>query len=73
RGKPGQAIGLNYTADVLTGSVTLSFQGAEGILWQKTLTVSETSRVEVTVERGGDYEVLAFIERFDGSYNLSWD
>jgi hypothetical protein len=73
RGKPGQTIGINYTMEVLTGSVTLIFQGAEGILWQKTFTASETSRVEVTVERGGDYEVLAFIERFDGSYNLSWD
>lgn len=71
--RAGQTVGINYAVTVLTGSVTLVFQGAGGILWQKTFTASETNRVPVTVQQGGTYEVLAFTDRFDGSYNLSWD
>lgn len=71
--RPGETVGVNYAIHVLTGSVTLVFQGAEGVLWQQTFTVSETNRAAVTAPRGGVYEVLVFTERFDGSYDLSWD
>lgn len=71
--RPGQTVGINYSVTVLAGSVMLVFQGAEGILWQKTFTASETSRVPVTVQQGGSYEVLAFTENFNGSYDLAWD
>ncbi len=71
--RSGETVGVNYAIHVLTGSVTLVFQGAEGVLWQQTFTVSETNRAAVTASRGGVYEVLVFTERFDGSYDLSWD
>lgn len=71
--RAGQTVGINYSVTVLAGSVTLIFQGAEGILWQKTFTASEASRVPVTVQQGGAYEVLAFTDRFNGSYDLFWD
>jgi hypothetical protein len=45
----------------------------EGILWQKTFTTGETNRVPVTVQQGGTYEVLAFTDNFNGSYDLTWD
>lgn len=71
--RPGETVGINYGITVLAGSVTLVFQGPEGILWQKTFTASETNRAQVTVQTGGSYEVLAFTEAFNGSYDLSWD
>jgi hypothetical protein len=71
--RPGQTVGINYVVTVLDGSVTLIFQGAEGILWQKTFTTSESNRVPVTVQQGGAYEVLAFTDNFNGSYDLTWD
>lgn len=71
--RPGKVVGINYTITLVTGSVTLTLQGAEGALWQKTFTASETGRAEVTVQQGGTYEIVAQIERFDGNYGLSWD
>ncbi|MBI5668156.1 MAG: hypothetical protein HZC41_09110 [Chloroflexi bacterium] len=71
--RPGETVGINYAVTVLAGTVTLVFQGPEGILWQKTFTASEADRAEVTVQTGGNYEVLAFTDRFNGSYDLSWD
>lgn len=71
--RPGETVGINYAVTVLGGSVTLVFQGPEGILWQKTFTASEADRAQVTVQTGGSYEVLAFTDRFNGSYDLTWD
>ena len=70
--RAGSTVGINYAVTVQGGSAMLVFQGAEGILWQQTFTASDTGRAEVTVTQGGAYELLAFTERFDGSYNISW-
>lgn len=71
--RPGKTIGVNYAITLIRGSVKLTLQGAEGVLWQQTFTASETGRAEVTVQQGGIYEILAQIENFDGNYALGWD
>lgn len=71
--RPGKTVGVNYTITLVRGSVKLTLQGAEGVLWQQTFTASETGRAEVTVQQGGTYEILAQIENFDGNYALGWD
>ena len=71
--RPGKTVGVNYTITLIRGSVTLTLQGAEGVLWQQTFTATETGRAEVTVQQGGTYEILAQVENFDGNYALGWD
>jgi hypothetical protein len=70
--RPNATIGVNYTVNVITGSVTFTLQGPDGVLWQKTITATENTRVEVVVQQGGLYEVLVDINNFDGNYSLSW-
>lgn len=69
----GKTVGVNYAIVVTLGSVTVTLQGAEGVLWQKTFTTSETGRTEVVIPQGGTYEILATSDRLEGSYDLSWD
>lgn len=68
----GKTISLNYAITMTSGSVTLTMQGPDGVVWQKTFTTSETGRIDVTVQQGGAYDVMAHTERFAGSYQLSW-
>lgn len=68
----GKTIGLNYVVTMTSGSVTLTMQGPDGVVWQKTFTASETGRIEVTVQQAGDYDVMAHTDRFAGNYQLSW-
>jgi hypothetical protein len=58
---------------ITSGTINLTLQGPDGVVWQKTLTASETSRVEVPIKLGGTYEILVQIDRFDGNYSVSWD
>ena len=55
------------------GSVTLTMQGPDGAVWQKTFTASETGRIEVVVKQSGAYDVMAQTDHFEGNYQLSWD
>jgi uncharacterized lipoprotein len=71
--RDGDTIGVNYAVTLITGTVSFTLQGPDGVVWQKTLTISETSRAEVTVTQGGKYEILVQLDRFDGNYNVSWD
>ena len=71
--RAGDTIGLNYEAEITQGSLSLILQGPQGVVWQKTLTASENTRVPITVEIGGDYELLIFRQSFDGSYSFRWD
>lgn len=69
----GGNIGLNYEAEILRGSLSLVFQGPDGIVWQQSLTVSDTQRIPLTIQQGGVYELLIFRQNFDGSYSFRWD
>lgn len=69
----GETVGLNYEAEITRGSLSLVLQGPGGVVWQRTLTASETTRVPITVQIGGDYELLIFRQGFDGSYSFHWD
>jgi len=71
--RDGKTIGVNYAVTLETGTVSFTLQGPDGVVWQKTLTASETSRAEVPIQRGGTYEILVQIDRFDGNYSVSWD
>jgi hypothetical protein len=71
--RSNSTVGLNYTITLVTGTVTFTVQGVDGVLWQKTFTASETSRAEFTVQQGGMIELLVDIDRFDGNYSLNWD
>jgi hypothetical protein len=71
--RDGRTVGVNYDVTVIRGSVLMVMQGPDGVVWQKTLTASETSRAEITVQQGGTYEVLVDIQNFDGQFQLSWD
>lgn len=70
--RAGKTVGVNYNLIVTRGTVTLIMQGPEGVVWKQTFSATETGRVEVPVQ-GGAYEILAQVERFDGSFDLSWD
>lgn len=69
----GKTVGLNYVVTMTAGSLTLTMQGPSGVMWQKTFTASETSRVEVTIQQAGAYDVMAHTDHFEGNYQLSWD
>lgn len=71
--RDNKTIGVNYVVTLITGTVSMTLQGPDGLVWQKTLTVSETSRAEVAITQGGIYEILVQIENFDGNYSVSWD
>jgi hypothetical protein len=71
--RDNKTIGVNYVVTLITGTVSMTLQGPDGVVWQKTLTVSETSRAEVPIKQGGIYEILVQIENFDGNYSVSWD
>jgi hypothetical protein len=68
-----KTIGVNYEVTLITGTVNMTLQGPDGVVWQKTLTTSETSRAEVPIQQGGVYEILVQIEQFDGNYSINWD
>ena len=69
----GKTVGLTYTVTMTSGSLTLTMQGPDGAVWQKTFTASETNRIEVVVKQGGEYAVMAQTDRFEGHYELSWN
>jgi hypothetical protein len=69
----GKMVGLNYAVTQTAGSLTLTMQGPDGVVWQKTFTASETGRIEVTIQQAGAYDVMAHTDRFGGHYELSWD
>ncbi|MEO8606795.1 MAG: hypothetical protein ABI690_02880 [Chloroflexota bacterium] len=71
--KDGKTIGVNYVVTITSGTITMTLQGPDGVVWQKTLTASETSRAEVPIKLGGTYEILVQIDHFDGNYSVSWD
>jgi hypothetical protein len=72
--RDGASLGVNYEVTIgARGTVSMTVQGPDGILWQHTFTASETGRAEVQVEQGGTYEILVFRENLDGSYAVSWD
>jgi hypothetical protein len=71
--RDGQTVGVNYVVTITGGTLNFTMQGPDGVVWQKTLTTSETSRAEVRIKTGGTYEVLVQIDRFDGNYSVSWD
>lgn len=72
--RAGASIGVNYEITIEdSGTVSMTLQGPDGVLWQQVFTASETGRAEVTVEQGGTYEVLVDRENLDGSYSVSWD
>jgi hypothetical protein len=73
RVRDGQTVGVNYSVTLTGGSISFTMQGPDGVVWQKTLTTSETSRAEVTITQGGTYEILVQIDWLDGNYNVSWD
>lgn len=66
-------IGLNYEATVEGGSVQLILQGPDGVIWEKTLTQTETDRIEFTTTQAGTYMVLVEINQLAGNYSISWD
>jgi hypothetical protein len=63
---------LSYDVQVLTGTVAMTMQGADGVVWQKLFTTSEKTDAEIPIRQGGDYEVLINVEQFDGNYSMSW-
>ncbi len=69
----GKTVGLSYAVTMTSGSLTLTMQGPDGGVWQKTFTASETGRIEVTIQQAGEYVVMAQTDRFQGNYQLSWD
>ena len=71
--KDGKTIGVNYVVTITSGTISMTLQGPDGVVWQKTLTASETSRAEVPIKLGGTYEILVQIDHFDGNYSVSWD
>ncbi len=71
--RAGRKLGLNYDITVLTGTIDLTFQGPPGILWQKTFTITEKSRVEFEITQAGTYEILIERINFDGNYSFGWD
>jgi hypothetical protein len=72
--RPGQALAIVYEATVTQGSLGLVIQGPGGVIWQRTLTASENSRADFTIEQGGMYELLVFRQGFfDGSYAFRWE
>jgi hypothetical protein len=71
--KDGKTIGVNYIVTITSGTISMTLQGPDGVVWQKTLTASETSRAEVPIKRGGTYEILVQIDHFDGNYSVNWD
>ncbi len=71
--RDGRTVGVNYNVTVTQGSVTMTMQGPDGVVWQKTFTTTENSRAEVTIQQGGTYEILVDINNFDGNYSISWD
>ncbi len=72
--RDGASLGVNYEVTIgARGTVSMTVQGPDGILWQHTFTASETGRAEVQIEQGGTYEILVFRENLDGSYAVSWD
>lgn len=71
--RAGRKLGLNYDITVLTGSIDLTFQGPTGILWQKTFTATEKSRIEFDITQAGTYEILINRNSFDGNYSFGWD
>ena len=71
--RPNDTIGVNYEVTLITGTVNMTMQGPDGVVWQKTFTLSETSRAEVPVVQAGIYQILVQIENFDGNYAVSWD
>jgi hypothetical protein len=72
--RSGATLGVNYEVTIgARGVVSMTVQGPDGLLWQKTFTTSETGRAEVQIEQGGTYEILVFRQNLDGSYAVSWD
>jgi hypothetical protein len=70
--KDGKTIILNYVVTMTGGTLDFTLQGPDGVVWQKTLTTTETNRIEVPVKLGGTYELLVQIDHFDGNYSINW-
>jgi hypothetical protein len=70
--RDGKTIILNYVVTMTGGTLDFTLQGPDGVVWQKTLTASETSRIEVPVKLGGMYELLVQIDHFAGNYSIEW-
>jgi hypothetical protein len=71
--RAGDRIGVNFEVTISSGTVMMQMQGAEGVVWQKSFSASETGREEVTVTQGGTYELLVTRRNLEGSYAVSWD
>jgi len=67
-----QILVLNYNVEVQHGTVAMTLQGPDGIVWQKLFTTTENTSAEIPIKQGGEYVVLINIESLDGGYNLSW-
>lgn len=69
----GETIGILYEVTVNSGAVLMVLQGADGIVWQMTLTASENSRADVTVPRAGVYELLIDAQNLAGGYTFRFE
>jgi hypothetical protein len=69
----GETIGIVYDVTVFRGSILMVLQGANGIVWQKTLTTSEASRADVPVAQAGVYELLIDAQNLSGEYQFRFE
>lgn len=70
----GDTLILNYDIEVLKGDIYLQIQGADGVVFQKHVTVSETSSTPIPINHGGTYQLVVDTEnQFDGAYSWTWD
>ena len=72
--RPGQTVNINFEVMIARSALTVTMQGAEGVVWRRTFEASITGTEPVTVQAGGNYDILVMVETpFDGSFSLTWD
>lgn len=71
--REGETVGIVYEVIVNRGAVLMVLQGPGGIVWQMTLTASESSRADVTVPQAGVYELLIDAQNLSGEYKFRFE
>ncbi len=73
--RAGGTLGLAYDVTITRGALTFTIQGTQGqgLMWQRTFTVSEAGRHQFVAAQGGEYELLIQTQDFDGLYNFRWE
>lgn len=71
--KAGQAINIDYTAEVQKGALSLEVRDPnKAAIWSTDMALGSGDSISVPVEESGDYAIVVAGENTEGSFDISW-